>query len=279
MEAGTLFGEITAIQPELINTEDRLRPVDPAHVEGIAASIAQIGLRQPILVRPHGNHYRLVAGAHRLAAIQKLGHTTIDAIIENVDDDEARLIEIDENLMRRELSALDRAIFLAERKAVYDVLYPETVKPGRRKKELATSCRQFGETFSKATANRLGLSKKTVERSLALAASLSPEAREALRLSDLADNQSELLKLAALEPEKQVSIAHEIAAGRAKNPKAARVALGFDVLVPQDPQEVLFASFLALYARADQRTKARIADHIAGTNKKVAKGGKAELSA
>ncbi len=204
-----------------------------------------------------------------------LGWSSIDAVVENLDDDEARLVEIDENLMRRELSALDRAIFLAERKAVYDALHPETVKPGRRSKDLAKTFRQFGETFSKATATRLGLNKRTIELALALAKSLAPEARELLRLSDVADNQSELIKLAALEPENQVSIAREIAAGRAKNPKAARLQLGFDVLVDVDQQEKLFQSFLALWLRADQRTKGRITAQVTGTG---AKKSKAELA-
>ena len=238
---------------------DRLRPVDPAHVEAIAASIAQINLKSPIIVRPEGNRYRLVAGAHRLAAVQSLGHETIDAIVENLDADEARLVEIDENLMRRELSALDRAIFLAELKAVYDVLHPETVKPGRKARESAKTFRQFGETFSKATANRLGLNKRTIELALALAKNLTSEAREALRLSEVADNQSELIKLAALEPEKQVSVAREIAAGRAKNPKAARLSLGIDTIVEIEPQEKLSRSISPARSTSSRKSPASTA--------------------
>lgn len=277
MSPRPVFGEITAIDPEFIRIEDRLRPVDPAHVEAIAASIDAIGLQQPIIVRPEGNRYRLVAGAHRLAAVQSLGHSSIDAVVEQLDDQEARLVEIDENLMRRELSALDRAIFLAERKAVYDALYPEVAKPGRRKKELSQTLRQFGERFSKQTAKRLGMSERAVQLSLELVKSLAPEAREALRLSDVADNQAELLRLAALEPEKQVLVAREVAAGRAKSPKAARVSLGIDVVVEEDPQEKIFQQFLALWTRADQRTKARMAEHFAGPGKpKKANAGEAQ---
>lgn len=267
MDTKARFGEITAISLDQIDAADRLRPVDPAHVEAIAASIALINLMQPIVVRPDGNRYRLVAGAHRLAAVQKLGHSDIDAIIENLTVDEARLVEIDENLMRRELSALDRAIFLAERKEVYDALNPETVRPGRKAKETAKTFRQFGQTFSKHTAGRLGLNKRTIEIALALVKNLAPEARDALRLSDVADNQSELIKLAALDPAQQVSIAREIAEGRAAKPKQARLALGIDVLVEQDPQEKLFAQFLALFARMEAPTRKRVADHIAGAGK------------
>lgn len=271
MAERVLFGEIVAIALSEIDTTDRLRPVDPAHVEAIALSIEQCGLQSPIILRPEGNRYQLVAGWHRLAAVGRLGWTDVDAIVKNLTAEEARLVEIDENLMRRELSALDRAIFLAERKAVYDVLHPETTKPGRRSKELAKTFRQFGETFSKTTADRLGLSKRTVEIALSLAKNLAPEARDALRLSDLADNQSELLKLAALEPEKQVEAARLLASGAASKVKGARVALGIDVIVEEDPQEKLFQSFLALWGRADQRTKARIAVQVSGVPTKGAK--------
>lgn len=267
MDGKPMFGEITAIALDQIDATDRLRPVDPAHVEAIAASIAQSGLHAPIILRPEGNRYRLVAGAHRLEACRSLAWSSIDAIIENVGDDEARLIEIDENLMRRELSALDRAIFLAERKAIHDALYPETVQRGRRKKELSQTLRQFGERFSKHAAKRTGLSERVVQMSLELAGKLSPEARDLLRLTDLADNQAQLVALAAEEPEKQVAIARAIAEGKATSPKAARLALGLDVMVEIDPQEKLFSQFLALWSRAEAPTKAKIVETVTGFTK------------
>ncbi len=259
-----LFGEITAIDIDQIDITNRLRPVDPAHVEALAVSIEQNGLQSPVILRPEGNRYRLVAGAHRLAACQKLGWGSVDVIIQNVEDDEARLIEIDENLMRRELSVLDRALSLAERKAVYDRLHPETVQRGRRKKELSQTLRQFGERFSKHAAKRTGLSERTVQMSLELADKLSPEAIARLRLSDLADNQAQLLALAAEEPETQLAIASAIAEGKAKSPKAARLALGLDVLTEVDPQQKLFEQFMALWSRAEAPTKAKIAGVVNG---------------
>ncbi|MFT8664020.1 MAG: hypothetical protein ABF772_03195 [Acetobacter orientalis] len=46
-------------------------------------------------------------------------------VVKNVNDDEVELLEIDENLCRRELSALDRATFLTRRQDVYQKLHPE----------------------------------------------------------------------------------------------------------------------------------------------------------
>jgi ParB family transcriptional regulator, chromosome partitioning protein len=104
-----------------IDIFDRLRPVDPSVVQAIAASITETAQLNAITVRAAdaaGNRARLVAGAHRLAAMVLLGRDTIRARWITADDEAARLLEIDENLIRAELTALDRAYFLAERKAV-----------------------------------------------------------------------------------------------------------------------------------------------------------------
>ena len=65
---------------------------------------------QSIIVRPHGGiGHALVAGWHRLEAVRKLKHDAIRAEIrEGMDDDAAELAEIDENLVRAELSSADR---------------------------------------------------------------------------------------------------------------------------------------------------------------------------
>ena len=95
------FGEIVAMPLTEIDAADRLRPLDPAHVEGIAISIEQVGQQSPIILRPAGNRYRLVAGWHRLAAVGRLGRADVNAIVKNLTAEEARLVEIDENLRAR----------------------------------------------------------------------------------------------------------------------------------------------------------------------------------
>ena len=268
MSEKPLFGEIIALPLADIEVSDRLRPVDPAHVEAIAASIGQIGLTQPITVRPEGNRWRLIAGAHRLAAVQSLGWESIDAVIQNLEPDEARLVEIDENLMRRELSALDRAIFLAERKEVYERAFPETKRLGRKPKKMSQTLRHFGERFSKDAAKRTGLSERTIQLAIEMVAKLDPDARAALRLSELADNQAHLVALAAMPAEEQRAIAAKIATGEARSVKEARIGLGFDTLVEESQGDRLFRSFMALWGRADGKTRRRIAAHVRLTGPK-----------
>lgn len=51
-----------------IDLGDRLRPIDPVWAQAIAASFAERGQDQPIVVRPDGERFVLVTGGHRLAA-------------------------------------------------------------------------------------------------------------------------------------------------------------------------------------------------------------------
>ena len=135
-DGGSATWLIQPIDITAIRTRTRLRAVlDDGRIEAIAESLAAIGLQSPILVRPSepGDDYTLVAGAHRLAAARRLGWEAIDARICLGSLDEMRLIEIDENLARAELTPLDRARFVAERKRVYLRMNPERTHGGDRR--------------------------------------------------------------------------------------------------------------------------------------------------
>lgn len=91
----------------------------------IAESIRLHGrVIEPITVHMKKGQYTLIAGAHRLEAAKLAGLTTIPATTNLISKTIVRLMEIDENLCRHELSALDRAVFLSERKKLYEEMYP-----------------------------------------------------------------------------------------------------------------------------------------------------------
>lgn len=219
-----------------IDATGRLRPVNRAHAQMIAASMNESGLIQPIVVRANasGSGLKLVVGGHRLYGAEINGWDEIAAILIECSDDEARQIEIDENLARKELTVLERAEFLAERKRVYETLHPEVAngkaKKPKTKKGKVANLATFAR-FSKDAAKSTGLGERTVQRACELAASLSPEAVALIRGTKLADNQVQLQALAALEPTEQVKAAREVAEGRAANVAKARVSAG---LVPAD---------------------------------------------
>ena len=140
------------VQLAQIRVADRLRLVlDEATVATIAGSMAELGLQSPVLLRPwraagsdawgreDAGLFALVAGAHRLDAARRLGWAHIEALIVEGTPDEVRLIEIDENLARAELTVLDRARFLAARKRIYLRLHPERRRGGETARAWITS--------------------------------------------------------------------------------------------------------------------------------------------
>lgn len=199
----------TAIKISDILIEGRLREVDEDVAQGIASSMVDIGQHQPVLVRKTNagkKPWTLVDGAHRIRARQILGFEDVIVEVKAFTKDQARLAEIDTNLIRHELTALDRAVFLAERKVIYERLYPHTKHGGDRKSGGAEN--QVGQSsdlkFTADVADRLGLSESYIEQSVLIANRLTPDMRKALQGKPEAKNQSMLLKLARLETDQRV---------------------------------------------------------------------------
>src|SRR3990170_1635172 len=78
-------------------------------LQELAASITEHGVLQPILVRPAGDGYEIIAGERRWRASKIAGRETVPAIIERFDDATALEIALIENLQREDLSPLDEA--------------------------------------------------------------------------------------------------------------------------------------------------------------------------
>ncbi|EEX13695.1 ParB domain protein nuclease [Citreicella sp. SE45] len=125
-----IIQSIAELRVDQIVVRDRLRPVSEAGVAALTASISEMGvMKDPIHVRKvkhRGGEFVLMAGAHRLTAARELGWETIKVTCWTCTDDFARLMEIDDNLAGAELTALDTAVFLAERKRIYEKMNPQT---------------------------------------------------------------------------------------------------------------------------------------------------------
>ena len=192
-----------------IDVGDRLRTVDPTWVEFLAASIAERGQDTPIWVRKigRGDKYALIAGGHRMAALKAAGKDLAIASVVKANEAEAQLLEIDENLIRRELTPLDRATFLAHRKAVYEELYPETKQGGDRKSDQSAELCGLIPAFSEATAEKLGLSRRTIETAVQLHGLLVDDVRKTISGTWLASSGAQLLALGKLTPDQQRKVA------------------------------------------------------------------------
>ncbi|MBB4316063.1 ParB/RepB/Spo0J family partition protein [Roseospira marina] len=222
--AGAWQGERMVVSKDSILFVDRLREIDPAWAETLAESIRQQGLVEPPVVRPdEGGGYALVAGAHRYAAmVQHLGWTEIPVVVVQMDDLSARLLEIDENLCRRGLEPLDRAVFLAERKAVYEALHPEAVQgaagaAAKLHKNDATANFAVADPgpaigFAREVRERIGLSERTIYRAVQVAGGLAPDVRRRMQRYGHW-KEGDLYALSKLAPDEQAAVVDALLTG------------------------------------------------------------------
>jgi ParB family chromosome partitioning protein len=88
--------------------QPRTRFDEPALAE-LVASIQASGLLQPVVVRPQGSGYELIAGERRWRAVQQLGWSTVPAVVKQADDQTLLTLALIENLQRNDLSPIDEA--------------------------------------------------------------------------------------------------------------------------------------------------------------------------
>ncbi len=108
------------------------REVLPQHVEGLAQSITNLGLLNPITI---DQSHTLIAGLHRLEAAKLLKWTEIECTICNLEGLQAELAEIDENFIRNNLSTTEYGDLLLRRKEIYETIHPEVKNGDDRKSE------------------------------------------------------------------------------------------------------------------------------------------------
>lgn len=98
---------VTSIRP---NPYQPRTTFDEQELADLAASIAASGLLQPVVVRPKGSGYELIAGERRWRAVQRLGWTQVPAVLKEVDDRTLLTLALIENLQRHDLSPIDEAL-------------------------------------------------------------------------------------------------------------------------------------------------------------------------
>ena len=82
---------------------------DEEAIAELAESIAQRGVLQPVLLRPDGGGFQLVAGERRWRAAQKARLHAIPAIVRDIDDSTSAEIALIENVQRQDLNAIEEA--------------------------------------------------------------------------------------------------------------------------------------------------------------------------
>jgi ParB family chromosome partitioning protein len=184
--------------PEVSVTQIRIgsnrRPVNAHKVNELKESIKTNGLLNPITVDQNLN---LIAGLHRLTAFKLLGLEAIECHIVNYQDaDQARLAEIDENLIRNELEPLERSELWLERDQILERMGLRA-KAGDNQHTL-----KGGATISpppKRTielAKEVGYSERTFQHGKQIAKSIHPDVKQMIKGTPLADSPTILLKIA-----------------------------------------------------------------------------------
>ena len=193
------------------------READPDGVQELVDSISKVGLLNPITI---DREHTLIAGLHRLEAAKLLGWTEIECNVSSLEGLLAELAEVDENVVRKGLSAVEYSDLLLRRKEIYEALHPETKNGGDQKSEkIRTSkCRSDSmKSFVQDTAEKLGVGRRTVERQIQTAKNLTTEAKDIIRDTGTKITKKDALKLSRLEPEQQRDAASQLAAGEIKS--------------------------------------------------------------
>lgn len=108
----TLEDNITHLRIDLIDPN----PVQPRRLfqaealDQLSQSIRLHGIIQPLVVRPHGGRYQLVAGERRWRAARLAGLEEVPAVVQEISDDRLLEITLIENVQREDLNAIELAL-------------------------------------------------------------------------------------------------------------------------------------------------------------------------
>lgn len=155
---------------------------DEAELDQLSASLQTHGLLQPIVVRKVEDRYQIVAGERRFRAAMRAGWTEIPVHCLNVDDRQMVELALTENIQRKDLNAIEKAVSMANYLEMY----------GGTHEELA---------------RRLELDRSTITNLLRLL-ELPQQLQDAVRKGDL--TQGHVRALLPLEQFEQIEVAGRI---------------------------------------------------------------------
>jgi ParB family chromosome partitioning protein len=106
LPAGVAFLPLEALKPNPTQPRTHFSEQD---VSELSESIKILGVLQPILVRPQGGEYQIVAGERRFRAASRAGLTQVPVIIKEIDDRQTLEVALVENVQRQNLNPLEEA--------------------------------------------------------------------------------------------------------------------------------------------------------------------------
>jgi len=191
---GALIPEVKREQNSTINEIDidriELNPVQPrmvfdeARLEELAASIRENGVISPVLVRPRGDVFQLIAGERRLSAAQRAGLLKIPAFVREIPDNRLLEMALVENIQREQLNPMEEA-------QAYQNLMEET---GQTQEQISV---------------RLGKDRSTIANSIRLL-KLPPAVSQLLSEGKLSPGHARALLASGATPSEMLRLAETI---------------------------------------------------------------------
>ena len=130
---------LSEIEP---NRSQPRKKFDDESISALADSIKRHGILQPLLVRPYGSGYQIVAGERRWRAARMLGMTEVPVQIREFSDSESMQIALIENLQRENLNPIEEAQGYFELMESYGMTQDEISKTvGRSRSAVANAIR------------------------------------------------------------------------------------------------------------------------------------------
>lgn len=130
---------VSEIEP---NRRQPRKNFDDETISALADSIKEHGILQPILVRPYGSGYQIVAGERRWRAARMLGMSEVPVQIKELSDLEAMQLALIENLQRENLNPVEEAKGYSELVESYGMTQEEVAKTvGRSRSSVANAMR------------------------------------------------------------------------------------------------------------------------------------------
>ncbi len=109
LEAGGAIVRDLAVGEVRPNPFQPRKQFRPEELQDLVASILEVGILQPIVVRPGPLGFELIAGERRLRAATEAGLETLPALVRDATDEEMQLLALVENLQRVDLNAMEKA--------------------------------------------------------------------------------------------------------------------------------------------------------------------------
>jgi len=223
---------IASLRP---NPRNPRKAYDPADLDELAASVREKGVVQPILVRPVGGDFEIIAGERRWRAAQRAGLHEVPVVVHEVSDKEALELAIIENVQRTDLNPLEEAA--GYQQLIDDFQYSQAQLAemiGKSRPHIANTLRLL--KFSPLVQDYLRAGKLTAGHARAIATLADPDAaaRQIVE-AGLNVREAEALGETAETPRKRSSARAEKDADTRALEKSVSDGLGLAVAIAHKP--------------------------------------------